>query len=232
MDCFRGLGSTASRLHDDHQAPSGRALVRVARQGQPAQGVSRAKPRSGRRSRPWTRPSTAVQCGDANKRIVVSAATAHHRDGHQVAGTDGHHIAGAVTVARALLRAGDADGALREAVASVEALQTLPARSEALAILAQVHLARGDAERALQVAEEAMELLRALGALPDADALVRLVHAEALRAVGQEHAALEAIGAARDRLLERAASIEDEEMRRSFLENVEIHQRTFSLASE
>jgi serine/threonine protein kinase/tetratricopeptide (TPR) repeat protein len=136
------------------------------------------------------------------------------------------------TLALILLRMGDLDGALREARVSAEALVTPPARAAGLPVLATVLLARGDAGSALVHVEEAMGILRTLGSIPEGEALLRLVHAEALRALGREERAQATIRAARARILGRAALIEDQAMRRSFVEVVEVNRRTLSLAVE
>ena len=62
-------------------------------------------------------------------------------------------------------------------------------------------------------------------------AFVRLVRAKALAANGEGPAALATIRAARDKLMERAARIEDKVVRASFLENPPDHAETFRLAT-
>jgi hypothetical protein len=63
------------------------------------------------------------------------------------------------------------------------------------------------------------------------EAFVRLVHAQALDARGERGEAARVIAAARDRLLQRAANIDDAPLRRSFLENVPENARTLELAA-
>jgi len=100
----------------------------------------------------------------------------------------------------------------------------------ALAVLAEVLLARGRGREALEHAEEAMRLLTALSGLEEGEAFVRLTLAEALRANGAVDRSREAICAARDSVLAAAASIDDPERRRRFLENVPENARTLALA--
>ncbi|AKT37089.1 serine/threonine-protein kinase PknK [Chondromyces crocatus] len=135
------------------------------------------------------------------------------------------------TLALVLLRLGELEEAEREAKHAVQVCDaSLPARCTALAVLAQTRLWQARAGEALGPATEAMQTLTDLGGLDEGEALVRLVYAEAQRACGQERAALEAISAARWRLLERAALIADETWRRRFLEAVPENNRTMALS--
>jgi tetratricopeptide (TPR) repeat protein len=136
-----------------------------------------------------------------------------------------------VFLAEIFLLAGDLDAANREAETAVKTLSVAPpAKAYALAVAAQVNLACGDTDKALLNAVEADELLQQVGGLDEGEAVVRLVHAEALHAAGMDAEAITAINAARDRLLERAARIRDEALRRTFLEQVPENARTLSLA--
>jgi tetratricopeptide (TPR) repeat protein len=128
--------------------------------------------------------------------------------------------------------AGDLPVAEREARQAVDTLSVAPpVQCYALAMLSDV-LRRADRfGEALDVATRASSLLGELGQIDAGEALVRLVHAEAYHQVGQLDAARNAIVAARDRLLERAAKINDAHARRSFLEAVPDNARTLELAA-
>jgi hypothetical protein len=101
----------------------------------------------------------------------------------------------------------------------------------ALGVLARALLADGASAEALAVAREAHRALVELGAVEEGESLVHLAHAESLLVEGCEAQGEEALGAARDRLLERAAAIGDAALRASFLENVPENARTIELAA-
>ncbi len=103
-------------------------------------------------------------------------------------------------------------------------------RSSSLAMLAHIALLGGKSAEALEFAAEATRLMEELGGLDEGESRVRLIHAMALEAVGERDQARAKIAAARDRLLERAEKIDRPQWRRSFLENVPEHARTFELA--
>jgi tetratricopeptide (TPR) repeat protein len=131
-----------------------------------------------------------------------------------------------------LALAGDLDGGAREARAAYTTLAVAPPlRPLTLATLARIELARGHVEPAMAAAREAMDLLAALGPLPEGDDVARLAWAEALEAAGRTGQAREAIGAARDALLARAAKIQNDDMQKSFLAIPE-HARILALAGE
>jgi tetratricopeptide (TPR) repeat protein len=130
-----------------------------------------------------------------------------------------------------LAMAGDLDGA-EEATGKALALDASggPSRAAALAAHASVLLLRKLAPEALAYAEDAYAVVRELGSLDTEDALVRRAYAEALLATGNGSAAREVIEGARDELLRRAAKISNPAWRKSFLENVPEHARTFAIA--
>jgi tetratricopeptide (TPR) repeat protein len=130
-----------------------------------------------------------------------------------------------------LVRAGSHDRAEREARQALGEIGPNPAaRAYTISTLARALLGAGRAPDARGAAREAMALLEPLGALEEGESAVRLVHAEALAASGDRRAAVEAIAAARARLLERAARIRDPALRDRFLRGVEDNARTLSLA--
>jgi tetratricopeptide (TPR) repeat protein len=127
------------------------------------------------------------------------------------------------------------DFALSEmhARAAAENMVTFPApRAAALAALARALLAQGRNTEALESAQEGISLLDALKTSKYWEALVRLMNAETRMATGDETGARAAIGAARDRLLERAERITDARMRESFLTRIPDNVRTLELARE
>lgn len=131
-----------------------------------------------------------------------------------------------------LMEAGLVDAAATEAEQAVHVCEARPRRCAALGILAQVRLRQGLAHDAHRAAEEAMRLLEPLGGLEEGEALVRLIFAETLEAIGDRHAARVAIVAAEQRLLARAARIDNPAWRSSFLERVPENARTLELARQ
>lgn len=130
------------------------------------------------------------------------------------------------------LLAGDHATAEREARTAAHGFSTLPAQQAfALATLADVLLRSGRATEALDVAETAVALLQSAGDVEEGESLIRLVHAQALGETRRWPEAQRAIASARDRLHERAAKIDDEQLRRSFLVNVPEHARTLAIAA-
>jgi hypothetical protein len=128
-----------------------------------------------------------------------------------------------------LLRAGQPRAAAEEAAHAVDALSIDPAtQALARAVHARAKIALGDAEGALDTARRAMEVVRAEGALTEGEVLIRLAYAEALDATGDTQAGELALTAASEKLLQRAQQIDDEELRRSFLERVPEHAETLA----
>jgi tetratricopeptide (TPR) repeat protein len=133
----------------------------------------------------------------------------------------------------ALLRlaAGDPSAAEREALAAISLLAgSAPMRAHALAALAEARLRTGRGDEALAASDEAMTLLTTLGGIDEGESYLRLVHAEALHAAGRIPEARAAIGVARDKLLARAARIEDPARSATFLSAVPENARTLRLA--
>ncbi len=90
-----------------------------------------------------------------------------------------------------------------------------------LSRLAQLALESGDPEAADRASAQAVELLEQLGDIRGPDEVVYYTRSRALAALGRRREANEAGARARDIIRRTAACIEDEELRRSFLENVE-----------
>jgi len=136
----------------------------------------------------------------------------------------------ATTLARIMVRQEDFDGADR---ASLDALETGTAPSDASvarAVRAEVLLRRGQAEGARALAIKALDTLAELGGIDEGEALLRLVRAQTEHACGDDEAAREYILAARNRLIARAETIEDQELKSSFLREVPDHVETLRLA--
>jgi eukaryotic-like serine/threonine-protein kinase len=139
-----------------------------------------------------------------------------------------------VYLAMCLARAGDLEGAGREALAVALAGAgegpTPSHRACARAILADVRLAQGFAESALAEAEAAMSILTSLDGIEEGEAHIRVVYADALAAAGHADAARKAAAEAGERLLARAAKVVDPGLRASFLERVPENARTLARA--
>jgi ATP/maltotriose-dependent transcriptional regulator MalT len=132
-----------------------------------------------------------------------------------------------------LVANGDHGAAEQEAARAAEALRVAPSlRVPALAALARARLARGDAKGGLDAARDAAAELAALGEIEEGESSVRLTHAEALAANGAEAEARAALDAARERLLARAARIEEPAWRERFLNDVPVNARILSLAAQ
>jgi len=130
-------------------------------------------------------------------------------------------IASRANLARIHAARGDlerAERAARAAVASAEAVP--PARADALTVLASVLFERGRVAEALSAAQDASSAGASPRTPQACDALLALVHAKALRAAGDAAGSSLVIAAARERLLARAATIEDPGLRSGFLERV------------
>jgi tetratricopeptide (TPR) repeat protein len=136
-------------------------------------------------------------------------------------------------IAWIMLLAGRANEAAAHADMAVELLQGQPGSvCLAYATRARIRLAARDVERALRDATVAIEGLKALDQVLEGESLIRLTWAEALAAAGRADEALAAIVEAQRNLEERAASVDDEELRGSFLNEVPENARIIRLARE
>jgi eukaryotic-like serine/threonine-protein kinase len=133
-----------------------------------------------------------------------------------------------VYLARILERSGDRAAALAQVDAAIALVGD---RSDCRALRAHLLLADGRIAEALADARVAIEPLPRDDSCHE-EALVRLTWARALDAAGDRAAARVAIGAARDRLLARAARISDPARRASFLANVGDNAGTLALARD
>ncbi len=152
-------------------------------------------------------------------------------------------VATAVGVARLqsmidvyLARVATTGGDPRAAALAMEAGDAAQARgflgysATALALAASAHLRAGDTARALTLSASALELRDRLGGMEEDEAEVYLVRSEALRAAGDEAGARRVAELGRERLDRLATSIQDTELRRSFLEDVRAHRALLEAA--
>jgi tetratricopeptide (TPR) repeat protein len=132
-----------------------------------------------------------------------------------------------------LVASGEHAAAEKEAALAAESLRVAPSlRVAALGALARARLARGNASAGLEAAREAASELEALGEIEEGESSVRLTYAEALSKNGFEDEAGAALEAARERLLARAARIEEPSWRERFLNDVPVNARILALAAE
>ena len=75
------------------------------------------------------------------------------------------------------------------------------------------------------VTADTIRIVEKLGGLYDGEMGVRLVYGESLEAIGKREEAREVFRTSKAMLLERASSIGDPELEKSFRENVEEHAR-------
>ena len=134
-------------------------------------------------------------------------------------------------LAEVLISSGEVAAGAEEAERAIVTLSAVPPLLiQARGTLAHALLALGKFEQALSVAEGAYVDLGKSGSIADGEAKVRLVYAEALEHAGRRDQAARVIARARERLLARAEAMEDEELRRMFLEAVSENARTLELA--
>jgi tetratricopeptide (TPR) repeat protein len=135
-----------------------------------------------------------------------------------------------VYLSQILALAGDLDAAEATIHGATGGGAGEPLQALALATRARIQLARGDAARAFASASEALAILDRLGGIDEGEPLVRLVYAEAALSLGRADAR-PVLDRARERLLDRAAKIRDEALRRKML-GVPDHARILALAAE
>lgn len=128
------------------------------------------------------------------------------------------------------LEAGNVERAQEHAEAALAAATGRPQEAYAETALAEVWLA-ADPARALSHANRALEGMRSIGAWHFAETSARIARATALKALGREKEAGEAIRAAKARIADRAAKLSPER-RATFLERVRENRRVASLSAE
>ena len=107
-----------------------------------------------------------------------------------------------------------------------------PYRASVLGLLSLMRADDGDVEGAHAAGVEAMKILETYGGSIEGEAFIYIGHAEGLRAKGDIEGSKKAIAVARDRLLARAAKIENADLRKAFMENLREHQRILLRAGE
>ncbi len=128
---------------------------------------------------------------------------------------------------------GDLEAAAREMTASIDLLRFIPAQWRlAAASLASVRLAMGDVAGALALSTEVMEGFVAEGGHSLRSVLLRLVHAEVLDDAGRRDEARALLRDVCAFIEERAAAIDDPEVRRCYLEQVRENARALALARQ
>jgi hypothetical protein len=128
---------------------------------------------------------------------------------------------------------GNAAAALAEIDLSLTKLSPFPPmRAMALAVRASLQAQLGAPEQALDDARGALALAARHGTWIPHEYLARLSEAESLIALGRTDEAGEALRAARDRLLDRAACIPEGLPRDRFLARVRVNARILELAKE
>jgi serine/threonine protein kinase/tetratricopeptide (TPR) repeat protein len=135
-------------------------------------------------------------------------------------------------LARGAQAQGDLQAAERDARRCLDTAGVDLVRVPAQAILARVLLSSERAEEALALARDALAYFEQGGGVLDFEGLIPLVAAEALYATGEREQAIRTLAFAHELLLERAARIQDPELRESFLHRIPEHARTLQLAAQ
>jgi eukaryotic-like serine/threonine-protein kinase len=135
--------------------------------------------------------------------------------------------------AEAYLMQGEVEQADDALVRVAETRSGLPLYDNwARGVRARILLSRGCAAEGADEADAAVANSYEVGIYGMRFSATLLCRAEAYFAVGNSDTAKQAIREARDDLLARAAAIEDEKYRTSFLERLQAHSRTMALARE
>jgi serine/threonine protein kinase/tetratricopeptide (TPR) repeat protein len=153
---------------------------------------------------------------DAARELLVAAVAMLEAQGdRRMQGGALSHLAG---LRLAQVQVPEAHEAARRAAELLEPFP--PVRVHALARRAEAELGSGDVDRAVATTGLGMELLDELGGSADGELALRLCRAKALDELGEHDQAREVLRTAYERLSARAAAIEDDALRRSFLEQV------------
>jgi tetratricopeptide (TPR) repeat protein len=136
-------------------------------------------------------------------------------------------------LAEVRLDAGQLDAADRAIAKALEHSDAgTPLRPPALALYARIALARRHPDEALALAEQAMQELTAIGHVEDDEVGVHRSLVEVLAARGEIDRARDAARAGRDRLMELATKIHDDDYRAAFLRDVPAHRALLRMANE
>jgi hypothetical protein len=132
-------------------------------------------------------------------------------------------------LAHALRAVGELDAATHEANAAMEKGSMFPdVQAIALGALALLALGRARPADALALADRGLEA----SSYASEGSILRLIRGEALHALGRTEDARAAVRAALERIRGIAATLDDDELRQSYLFNIEANARTISLADE
>jgi tetratricopeptide (TPR) repeat protein len=170
-----------------------------------------------------------ARLGDPEQALEIETAALEQciREGYRR-----FELASRIYLANILAMRGEAPRAEAELRAAAQGSASVPAiQAYALANLADLLFSQERAAEAAAWAKEAMSILRRLSGIEEGESLVRLEHALALAAEGDEAGAATAVAEARRRLLDRADRINDQRLRRSFLDHIPENARTLALAS-
>ncbi len=136
-------------------------------------------------------------------------------------------------LAEILIAGGNYAAADREAEVAAATLAVAPSlQVAAFGVGSRARLGRGDADGALVSARDAHAALERLGEIEEGESMVRLAHAEALSHTGARDEARTVLAVAHERLLARAARIEEPAWRHRFLHDVPVNARILALADE
>jgi hypothetical protein len=135
-------------------------------------------------------------------------------------------------IALGLATTGDLDEAEREATDLLAQQQVSTAQAGALAALALVALRRGRPADALALAERGIAAVTSGNRWLTTESVLNLVRAEALEGLEKKDEARTTIRGARDRVMGIAATLEDPELRASYLTSIDANARTIALARE
>ena len=129
-----------------------------------------------------------------------------------------------------MLELGDAAGAESQCSSAIASLQkNPPLLGFAKAVLARTFLARGRNDEAAVQSSEALAIVA--GGVEDGETFIRLTHIQTLEACGDIEGARALALEAEGRLLARAARIQDDALRTSFLERVPESAHTLAAAA-
>ncbi len=174
--------------------------------------------------------SVLAQRGDADAAIAMKEPAVARLSRAGNPRLDGNVIA---SLGHVLYQVGRPEEALVKADGAAAMLRPFaPTHAYALAVAAASQLALGDAPAALERASEGMRILAHLGGIEEGEALLRLVYAEAAIGAGQPERGIDAMRAAANRLVERAATILNPEHRALFLTAVPENATTLARAEK
>lgn len=142
------------------------------------------------------------------------------------------HMGALVYLGRILLLQGESTKAASLARFAAERLGDAPGElCAALTVLSAARYALGDFQAALAASRAAWALLQGLGHLDEGEAALYRTHAEALLALQLQEEARLVLERGRSWILQCAASLQEEETRRNFLERCDDCVRLLSMAS-